>query len=294
MHLSLILLAIGIVYCTRWLWFHQIPSLFAPTPVSPPSRQWHFVLLALIFPPLLLLMTAIAVLYMGTQGQMWGLPVGWIGYSLAAGFLGYTAITLLWAIIQAWRSVHHLQTHPQQSLNGLTGRVLAHSTPFAAQVGFWRSELIVSQGLLDRLSQEQLESVLTHEQAHAHYHDTFWFFWLGWLRQITVWLPHTGSLWQELLLLRELRADRWAAQQVDPLVLAESLLLVVQAPLLDSPDICAAFGADPTLNRLEERIDALLTEMDAAEVDAIDSRPPYIWTALLLTLTPFLTVLFHT
>ena len=225
---------------------------------------------------------------------MWGLPVGWIGYSLAVCFLGYAAVTLLWALVQAGRSIRQLRTHPQQNLNGLTGRVLSHPTPFAAQVGFWRSELVVSQGLLNGLSPEQLESVLTHEQAHAHYRDTFWFFWLGWLRQLTVWLPHTGSLWQELLLLRELRADRWAAQRVDPLLLAESLLLVVQAPLMNSPDVCVAFGADPTLDRLEERIDALLIEVDAAEVDAIDPQSRFVWLGLLLTLTPFLTVLFHT
>ena len=55
----------------------------------------------------------------------------------------------------------------------------------------------------------------------------FGFFWWGWLRRLTEWLPHSKELWQELLLLRELRADQWAAQQVDPLVLAESLLLMV-------------------------------------------------------------------
>lgn len=290
MHLSLILLTIGVIACIRWFRLRQILPFCASVPASLRFNQWQSSLLTFVFPPLLLLTTAIAVLYMGTQGQMWGLPVGWIGYSVAAGFLGYAMVTFLWVMIQAWRSVHHLQIHSQQPLgNGITGRVFAHSTPFAAQVGFWRSELVVSQGLLDCLSSEQLEAVLTHEQAHAHYRDTFWFFWLGWLRQITLWLPNTTALWQELLLLRELRADRWAAQRVDPLLLAESLLLVVQAPLLDSPDVCVAFGADPTLDRLEERIDALLTE-----APAIDSLLPQIWTVLLLTLTPFLTVLFHT
>jgi len=292
MHLSLILLTIGVIACIRWFWSRQIPLRFVAA--SARFNQWQSSLLALVFPPLLLLTTAIAVLYMGTQGQMWGLPVGWIGYSLAAGFLSYAVITFLWVAVQAGRSVHHLQIHCQQPLgNGITGRVFAHSTPFAAQVGFWRSELVVSQGLLDCLSSEQLEAVLTHEQAHAHYRDTFWFFWLGWLRQITLWLPHTTALWQELLLLRELRADRWAAQRVDPLLLAESLLLVVQAPLIDA-DICAAFGADPTLDRLEERIDALLTEVDTVEVEAIEQSPQLIRLGLLLTLIPFLTVLFHT
>uniref|UniRef100_A0ACD5H1Y5 M48 family metalloprotease n=1 Tax=Desertifilum tharense IPPAS B-1220 TaxID=1781255 RepID=A0ACD5H1Y5_9CYAN len=37
----------------------------------------------------------------------------------------------------------------------------------------------MAQGLLDRLTPEQLNAVLTHERAHSHYRDTFWFFWLG-------------------------------------------------------------------------------------------------------------------
>lgn len=290
MHLSLILLAIGLVCCTRILWCNGLPSLSSSFSVPTRLNPWQPALFAFLLPPLLLFTTAIAVLWMGTQGQMLGVSVGWIGYSLALGFLGYAGATLLWAAIQAWRSLRQLQRHPQRSLHGLTGRILDHSTPFAAQVGFWQSQLVVSQGLLDILTPEQLAAVLTHEQAHAHHRDTFWFFWLGWLRQVTTWLPQTGMLWQKLLLLRELRADRWAAQRVDPLLLAESLLLVVQAPLLDShsQEICAAFGADPALSRLEERIDALLSD-----TFTFDVQPRSIGLGLLLVLTPFLTLLFH-
>jgi Zn-dependent protease with chaperone function len=164
MHLSLILLVIGIVCCTRLVWL---------LPAQTQTNLWQRTLLTFLFSPLLLLTTAVAVLYMGTQGQMLGLPVGWIGYSLALVFLSYAAVSLLWAVGQAWRSIQQLHLHPRCTLNGLSGRVLDHTTPFAAQVGFWRSELVVSRGLLDTLSPEQLTAVLTHEQAHAHYRDTF-------------------------------------------------------------------------------------------------------------------------
>ncbi|PSB67401.1 hypothetical protein C7B61_06325, partial [filamentous cyanobacterium CCP1] len=228
-----------------------------------------------------------AVLCMGTEGQMLGLPVGWLGYSLAIGFLGFAGGLLLKSLVQGWRSVQHLQSYPLAKFNGIEGRLLESPSLFAAQVGFWQPELVISQGLLDTLSSEQLAAVLAHEQAHSYHRDTFWFFWLGWLRQMTVWLPCTNALWQELLLLRELRADRWAAQQVDPLLLAESLLLVVQHPVMED-QYCAAFGTT-SIDRLEERIDALLGE----------SRPPetsqsLAWIGLLLGFAPLLTMFFHT
>jgi Zn-dependent protease with chaperone function len=281
MHLSLILTAIVIAWSIRCCG-------------SSPSRvwadRWQQTLSLFLFVPLLLLMTALAVLLMGTQGQMLGLPVGWIGYSLAVGFLTYAGVSLLWLFGQGWRSLRQVQTYPAQQILGVSGRLLETTAAIAAQIGFWKPQLVVSQGLLDLLTPEQLDAVLTHEQAHYHYRDTFWFFWLGWARHLTAWLPQTEALWQELLLLRELRADRWAAQQVDALILAESLLLVVSAPLLDSEQYYAAFSAAAPANRLEERIEALI----------VPTEPPLpshsflsTWTWLTPSLLPLLTVLFH-
>jgi Zn-dependent protease with chaperone function len=147
---------------------------------------------------------------------------------------------------------------------------------FAAQIGFWRSHLFVSQGLLDTLDAPHLEAVLLHEHAHSHYRDTFWFFWLGCLRQVMPWLPNNQALWEELLLLRELRADRWAAQHLDGLLIAESLLVMVNAMVgnnaIASETFAAAFGSKNTSDRLEERINFLLAEPEAL--------PKFSWRSL--------------
>jgi hypothetical protein len=225
---------------------------------------------------------------MGTQGQMLGLPVGWIGYLLALGFLGVAGFLLLHLAAQGRRSLHQIRTYPTFSVGDNRGHILDTATLFAAQVGFWTPELVISQGLLNRFDSDQLNAVLTHEQAHRHYRDTFWFFWLGWLRQVTAWLPHTEPLWQELLLLRELRADSWAAQKVDSLLLAESLLLVVQSPLLNGEQHCAAFGGSALSDRLEERIETLL-----GEPELTDAIPWSNWSWLLLSFLPLLTLPLH-
>jgi hypothetical protein len=120
------------------------------------------------------------------------------------------------------------------------------------------------------------------------YRDTFWFLLLGWLRRLTIWLPQTEVLWQELLLLRELRADRWAAQRVDYLLLTESLLLMVKAPttMFDSSSVAFSSAAAP--ERLIQRVEALLTE-----VDSIQPSTPQAWAWLLLVLLPLITIPFH-
>jgi hypothetical protein len=225
---------------------------------------------------------------MGPQGQMVCWWEGWASYGVAIGF--FIVAISLWVklALAGWRSLRQVQQYPQVLVQGNSGRLLRTETPFIAQVGFWQPELVVSEGLLSTLDAAHLEAVLIHEQAHLNQRDTFWFFWLGWLRCLTNWLPNTQMLWQELLILRELRADQQAAQQVDGLLLAEALLTVVSTPMMQPDSFCAAFSAAMVRDRLTERIDALLFGSDSYE-----PASPLSWTFLLLSLLPLFVIPFH-
>ncbi len=252
--------------------------------------RWRRSLLTFLFPPLLLVMTAIAILWMGPAGQMVLPWEGWLSYGLAIAFLIISSVLSFKLAWEGFCTIQTIRQNPLVDVQGNPARLLNLSTPYSARVGFWHSELVVSQGLLDTLDGDHLEAVLVHEQAHATHHDTFWFFWLGWIRRATLWLPQTEVLWQELLILRELRADRIAAQQVDPLVLAESLLMVVSAPLMpfEQSEICAAFSWSISRDRLMERIDLLL-----AEPEPSDTLSGWSFGWLLLACLPLATIPFH-
>lgn len=279
MHLIMILAALG------WAWWHR--SRMLPQQGSWIQR-WQRSLSLFLLPPLLLTMTFLAVLYMGPEDE----PMFWqwqgrLSYLLASGFCGFAVVFWLRLASQSWRSLQQVRTCPRLDLIG-NSRVLNNPIPFSALIGFWQPELLVSQGLLDTLDRAHLEAVLKHEQGHYYYQDTFWFFWLGWVRSYTAWLPHTEALWQELLLLREIRADRWAAQQVDPLLLAESLLVVVGTLPVQSDNCCAAFSCAVPRSRLQERIEALL-----ADSELISQPSLWSWTWLLLAFLPLASVPFH-
>ncbi|AFZ12452.1 peptidase M56 BlaR1 [Crinalium epipsammum PCC 9333] len=276
MHLSIILIAVGLAMLYRVYWFRSHKTWL---------KRWQQTLIAFVFPPLLIIVTSLTVLCMGHHGTMLWRPVGWIGCHIALLFLVFAGITICYLFWQGWISLQKVRTYPLTTIAGKSGRVINTPELFAAQVGFWQPELVVSQGLLQSLDAEQIEAVFSHEQAHYYYRDTFWFFWLGCIRQFTFWLPKTNILWQELLLLRELRADRWAAKQVDALILAESLLLVVRSPLINTH--YAGFNDTTVQTRLEERIEALLSP------DLSDEAPSWLWAWLLLSLLPILTIPFH-
>ncbi|MGF1589579.1 MAG: M56 family metallopeptidase [Pleurocapsa sp.] len=252
------------------------------------SERWYRALFLFLLPSLLLLTTAIAVLYMGCHGEMLGVKAGSVGCLISASLILFSGCCLLKLATRGDRSIRQLAIYQQQTVGGTTAKILDTDLPYSAQIGFWQSKLVVSKGLLTALDEEHLAAVIAHEQAHLHYRDTFWFFWLGWIRSFTFWLPNTERLWQELLLLRELRADRKAAESVDFLLLAESLLIVAKAPL-ESSLVCHANLIHSTIgDRLNERIDFLLAETEFASVNRWHS-----WSWVWLLFLPLLTIPLH-
>lgn len=283
MHLLMIGLALGIAIGLRW----GTPWVLATYP-----RRWSRTLFLFVFPPLLILTTIMAILLMGDRGQMLGLPSGHFSYGVAIALGLWGAVCLVLQLRQVQRTLVAIEGYPQRHLGDFSVRWLGVEFPYCAQVGFWRSQLMITQGLVDLLSAEQLDAVLAHEKAHEQNHDTFWFIWLNCLRMMSVGLPHTALLWQELLLLREMRADRQAAQTTDPLLLAESLVLIAQTIHRVEP---FEFGAmvmvpfhEAQAHRLSDRIEALLL---AQETGNEGNR--WFLLLLILILIPLIMIPLH-
>jgi Zn-dependent protease with chaperone function len=283
MHLSLILAALIAACSLRFRW---------SVPRGNWARRWERSLLFFLFPPLLLLATATAILFMGIQGQMLGVQIlsiveGWLSYLLAVTYLIIAVFWYVKLVVSGNLFLKKIRSLPERKIAGKTIRVIDTPVLFSALVGFWQPEFTITSGLLKNLDPAHLQAVIAHEQAHYYYRDTFWFFWLGWLRKITAWLPNTQALWEELLTLRELRADAKAAVKVDALLLAEALLLVASYPQ-GYFDLACVVGAAGVPNRLGERIDALL-----AEAEMLPELNQWFWSWLLLALLPLVTVPFH-
>lgn len=278
MHAILILAALGIAWSLRLRW---------SSPIGNWSERWQRSLLFFLFPPLLLIVTSLAVLFMGPGGEMVGVWDGWLSYFLSVAFLAIAVIFCIKLAIDSTLFLQQIRSYPIKKVVGKSVRILNTPALFSAVIGFWNPEFTVSTGLLNTLDRDHLKAVIAHEQAHCYYRDTFWFFWLGWLRQLTAWLPRTKALWEELLVLREIRADAHAAGEVDSLLLAEALLLVASYPHRYSDIICI-IGAVGPQHRLEERIEALLGEQKN-----LLKLNPWFWSWLLLTLSPLVTVPFH-
>ncbi len=280
MHLTMLLSIVGLAWSYRYCSKNSIADNW--------GDRWQHTLEIFLLPPLLICASAIAILRMGPHGWMvWGWE-GWVSYWLAVVFLGFALFCLVRMGLAAGEMIDRVRDCPMLKVDGDSMRVLAIDTPYSARIGFWQPELVVSQGLLDTLPADHRQAVFAHERAHYHYRDTFWFFWLGWLRQISSWLPHSTAIWEELLVLRELRADRWAAQEIDSLLLAETLLLVVQNTMVLEDSYCAAFHQVTSPDRLNQRIEALINSPPATE-----SNSWWQWKWIMIGLLPLLAIPLH-
>lgn len=287
MHSSLILLTIVSVVAWRWQWSQ------ADLQASWHTR-WEAALSTFCLPPLMVVMAAGAVLSMGHHGTMMGRSVSPVGCWVSLGFLIFLSGVLAYSLGRALAIHQQLRHYPQITLpQGNQARWVPTDVPLAAQVGLWQSSLLVSQGWLDQLTPGEQQATLAHEQAHANYYDPFWFFWLGVVRHFTFWLPNTGALWEELLLLREIRADQQAAHTSDPLLLAELLVKLARQMTLatQSTDLgtdiepCVGFNA-LSPSRLEQRVNALIEpSLRAERASAIDHLVWLLTAALPLATT---------
>lgn len=288
MHLIVLFAVFALAWGLRYIWRVDDRVIWL--------ERWDRTLAIFLLPPLLLFTTSVSIVLMGPHGRMVWVGNDWLSYSLAIGFLGGAGLYLLKLTHAGWRLLRQVRTYPTTKLDGKTARILDLSTPYIAQIGFWQPELVVTQGLLDNLGVEHLAAVLAHEQAHYRYRDPWCFFWLGWIRQIMTWLPQTEAMWQELLVLRELRADRWASKQTDPLLVAEALLLVVQNTSIFTESFCTAFSQTAPPDRLNQRIEALLEIAQPTNARIHQPRQSsdllgWIW--LLVGFLPLLAVAFH-
>ncbi|MET4062032.1 Zn-dependent protease with chaperone function [Arthrobacter sp. UYP6] len=143
--------------------------------------------------------------------------------------------------------------------------VINHPTPVAYCLpGGARSVTVLSDGLLELLSDEELSAVLIHEKAHLsqHHHLLLWAF-AAW-RAALPWLPTSQLAQQSVNELIEMLADNDALRTVAPETLIRAVAIVgtgsapaeglhaaeSRGTLAGSPDEQAKLGTVHRLTRL--------------------------------------------
>jgi Zn-dependent protease with chaperone function len=147
--------------------------------------------------------------------------------ALAAYLLGHLAVTVV--VVARSRRRHHallgLLTSPHPTRASTL--VLEDSAPLAYCVPRgWNSLTVLSRGLLDRLSPDELSAVIAHERAHLEQrHDILLVAFRAW-RSALPWFPIAARAAEEVDVLVELLADDGARRVVSDGTLARAIAAV--------------------------------------------------------------------
>ncbi|MGR6899792.1 M56 family metallopeptidase [Glutamicibacter sp. BSL13] len=154
--------------------------------------------------------------------------------SAALLFATHLVLTLLRA---AWRISRQRAKHRQLLMlltNPAEDRpntlVLDHDVPVAYCVpGMTRSVTVLSRGLLDQLSETELQAVLAHERSHLEQrHDLLILAFTAW-HEALPWLPTSRLALDAVRQLTEMLADDTALQKVQRPVLLRAIVTVASS-----------------------------------------------------------------
>jgi beta-lactamase regulating signal transducer with metallopeptidase domain len=151
---------------------------------------------------------------------------------------------------------------------GSNGRVVqvADPSPYAFTYGIWRPRIVVSTGLAEVATPDELVAVLCHENHHRRQRDPLKVLALRTWASAFFLIPLVGAVLQRVLDRQELKADRAALRDCGVAPVAGALLKAAGEPTVAPGTALAAMGG-PTL--LEARITQLET-----------GRGPHLLTAI--------------
>lgn len=120
--------------------------------------------------------------------------------------------------------------------------------PAAFCFGLLRPRVVVTTGLLERLSDAEQAAVVWHEAEHAHAHEPAKCLLARTAANTFFWIPALRDLLERFLLVKEISADRRAIARTSRDALATALYEVASAPSL------AAVGAGDLAGARIERL----------------------------------------
>lgn len=195
-------------------------------------------------------------------------PLGFAAITLGCIIFGHLALVLVHTAYRTFtqRKKHRefvellsasLQEHDRELLEGShsaqTTRVLPVDHPLAYCLPAVNQPLtIVSQGLLDKLSTNQLNAILSHEAAHlSQRHDLLRLAFQAW-HKAAPWLPVTRVAVNEVTELTEILADDAALVQHQRTDLTTALVHTLNAAEPPAPKKASSDASDsaPTSRRL--------------------------------------------
>ncbi|MDN4493212.1 M56 family metallopeptidase [Ureibacillus aquaedulcis] len=127
--------------------------------------------------------------------------------------------------------------------------IISYPVPVAITIGFLSPKIVLSTGLLNLLSEEELEAVIYHETYHLNNHDPLKIFLLS-IGSITLpYIPILKWLNEKYRVVQEVMADELAIEkQETSLHIGSALLKMLKVGKLETKSFAYASFAETSVN----------------------------------------------
>ena len=118
--------------------------------------------------------------------------------------------------------------HQMQKKTSIPFKVVKHPQPFAFAYGWFRPQILVSEGMMEALHEEELKAVLEHEVYHCRQRDPLKIWFAKSASAGFFYFPLIRTWSKQYDLEKELAADRHAIGQCGLKPLASALLKILE------------------------------------------------------------------
>lgn len=175
----------------------------------------------------------------------------------------YTVLYLMWKIssqlINSWKLKRKFKQYQDITLTNEFNCmyhnekddivVISHPIPLAITMGFIKPKIVVSTGVINLLTEEELRSVISHELYHYRNRDPLKVFLIT-LCASTMWyIPILQWFTQQYRIIQEILADEYAIKrQNTPVYLSSALLKMIKVGKQHKMPFAYVSFADTSVN----------------------------------------------
>ncbi|GGA21972.1 M56 family metallopeptidase [Psychrobacillus lasiicapitis] len=141
--------------------------------------------------------------------------------------------------------------------------IISHPTPMAITMGFAQPKIVISTGLINLLTNEELEAVIAHEMYHKENRDPLKIFILSLCASTIGYIPILKCFSHQYRIIQEILADEFAIKKQETTVhLGSALLKMLKVGTAKKMPFSYASFADTSVNyRIEYILNPLQIQM---------------------------------
>lgn len=158
------------------------------------------------------------------------------------GYIIFSVLSVLATLFSSFKLYTILKRHldykkildccEYRSVSGNLCKVLDIETPYAFSFGYFRKKIIVTKGLLNVLSEEEIKAVILHEKGHLEKNHNVKKLIYYLFMSPFMFLSFVKKFYKEIIVDMELEADRYAfSSGANPCSLANAILNVTNKGL---------------------------------------------------------------